>query len=68
MGKDAVITFDGDAFLPGALISAAVISCKGHKLGPERFITELDVGDYQDILVDQDQAHAFAESLARRLA
>ena len=57
----------GDAYMPGALISAAVLACNGLKLDPERYVTELDASDYQDILTDHEQARDFAESLDSRL-
>ena len=53
-GRDAVITFDGDAFLPGALISAAVTACDGLKLAPRRFLDELAPDDHNEIMTDPE--------------
>jgi hypothetical protein len=66
-GRDAVITFDGDAFLPGALISAANNACDGLRLDPRQFLTELEPDDHNDILTDPEQARAYAMALAGRL-
>jgi hypothetical protein len=67
-GRGKVITFDGDAYLPGALISAAITACDGLKLEPRRLLEELDPADHQDIMADPETARAFAESLAGRLS
>jgi RecA-family ATPase len=56
----------GDAYLPGALISAAVTACAGLKLTPGRFITELDQDDYPEIISNPITARSVAVSMDQR--